>query len=604
MRPALPELFRRTRAAVSRATVALGLCAAVQAGAAASAPGAPAPDAPAPGEFRAEIRGVDGSWVQAARAAVRPERLACDVPRWAAGNHGRRLQSALREQLRARGYYAPRFTQRVVREDACWSLTLAVDAGPRTRIRGREITLAGPGREDPDLRASLEAHPLPEGAPLEEAAYEALKSALSREAATRGYFDARFAEARIDVWPEEGAADVRLVFDTGPRYRFGALALRVEPDRLGDALVARITDWEPGAPYALGTLQALRRRLFDSGYFASIEVHARPEQREDGRVPVEGVARLQPRHELQAGIGFVTDLGPRVRASYENRHLNQRGHRANVQAEASPVLRELRTAYRRPTRGRGDPWLVLDAGIAEEETETAFSQQQSLGIRRIHGGPLDTTMTEFVDLQRESFEVAGDEDTAVLLVPGVSVEYADQWRGPPLELGWKGRVRVRGASAPLSTVDFLQTELRGELALPLGDRARLLTRVDFGTTFAPALADLPPSVRYFAGGDRSIRGYALDELGPRDDNGEVRGGRHLLVGSVELERQIRGNWAVAAFVDSGGAFNEEDDPTFTGVGFGARWYSPFGPVRIDLGFPLDAVGRTVRLHLGVGTTFR
>ncbi|MEE4362141.1 MAG: BamA/TamA family outer membrane protein, partial [Pseudomonadales bacterium] len=158
--------------------------------------------------------------------------------------------------------------------------------------------------------------------------------------------------------------------------------------------------------------------------------------------------------------------------------------------------------------------------------------------------------------------------------------------------------------APVSTASFLQGEVRAELALPLGKRSRALTRVELGGTLADALAGLPPSVRYFAGGDRSIRGYGLDDLGPLDDNGEVSGGRNLVVGSLELERLVYGNWSLATFVDSGGAFNDFTEPVSTGVGVGVRWHSPFGPVRIDLAVPLDDPSRSVRLHLGVGSTFQ
>jgi translocation and assembly module TamA len=213
-------------------------------------------------------------------------------------------------------------------------------------------------------------------------------------------------------------------------------------------------------------------------------------------------------------------------------------------------------------------------------------------------------MTEFLDLTRESYEVGSVEDLAVLLIPGTTLAYASQWQAEPLELGWKADLRIRGASAPLSTVSFLQADIRAELALPLGERARVLTRTEFGTTYAGSLARLPPSIRYFAGGDRSIRGYALDELGPEDDNGEVVGGRHLAVGSIELERMIRGRWSLAVFLDAGGAFNDRSDPTYSGVGVGARWHSPFGPIRVDLAVPLDDVQHSIRIHLGIGSTFR
>jgi translocation and assembly module TamA len=127
---------------------------------------------------------------------------------------------------------------------------------------------------------------------------------------------------------------------------------------------------------------------------------------------------------------------------------------------------------------------------------------------------------------------------------------------------------------------------------------RVIGRVHAGWTFQNEFEDLPPSVRFFAGGDNSVRGYGYEELGPEQD-GEVVGGRRLLTGSLEFDVLLRPNWSVAAFVDSGSAFNTTPDFS-TGVGLGLRWYSPLGPLRFDLAHPLDDPDRSVRLHISLG----
>jgi translocation and assembly module TamA len=213
-------------------------------------------------------------------------------------------------------------------------------------------------------------------------------------------------------------------------------------------------------------------------------------------------------------------------------------------------------------------------------------------------------MTEFLELTREDFDIAADDDVALLLTPGVSLGRSERRRSDPLEIGWRFETSVRGAAEPLSSTSFLQGRLDLERAFPVGERGRLISRLQLGSTWAAALAELPASVRFFAGGDRSLRGYDLDALGPLDDSGEVRGGRHLAIATLELEHMVWRKWSAAVFVDHGGAFNDFSEPVSTGVGIGIRWQSPFGPIRLDLAAPLDDPSRSLRLHLGIGSTFR
>ena len=162
----------------------------------------------------------------------------------------------------------------------------------------------------------------------------------------------------------------------------------------------------------------------------------------------------------------------------------------------------------------------------------------------------------------------------------------------------------RARCGRLFSTRFAQLRAEGEIAIPAGDRARWIAKVNAGTTWTDSFRKLPPSLRFFAGGDRSIRGYGLDDVGPLASNGEVRGGRHLLVTSIEFEQVVRGRWSVAAFADSGGAFNERDDPWVTGLGADIRWRSPIGPIRFDVAAPLDDPERNVRVHIGIGAQFR
>lgn len=552
------------------------------------------------GAVSVEISGVEEGFAAPALESSGIRNLDCAAASWAVRFRAGRLETALRERLRDRALLAPSISIRQRREDDCWRLAVEIEPGPETRLRDVRVEVRGEGRDA--LAPLLARRTLLPGERLDEGRYETLKRALHDRALALGYLKARFEENRIDAWPEDGVADVALVLETGPLHHLTDLRVTVEPDRLDDEIVQRILGWEPGAPWSQEGIGQLRRNLLASGYVDTVDLRSRPGP--DASVTVDADVRLQPRNRIGGGIGFATDIGPRAEVGYENRYLNRRGHKAGTELRTSPVLSSLRGEYRMPLEGSRDPWLLLDAGITAERTDTVEADTITAAARRVQQGPWGTRLTEFVELSRERFEVALDDETARLAIVGFAIDKTQRTALEPLELGWRAHASLRGTATPVSTTDFLQLRAESELALAAGTRGRFLLRANFGTTWTPSIAELPSSVRFFAGGDRSLRGYGLDDIGPLASNGEVRGGRHLLVGNVEYERVIRGRWSGAVFVDSGGAFNEADDPWVTGVGVGVRWRSPLGPVRVDLAVPLDDPSRELRLHVGVGTLFR
>jgi translocation and assembly module TamA len=140
------------------------------------------------------------------------------------------------------------------------------------------------------------------------------------------------------------------------------------------------------------------------------------------------------------------------------------------------------------------------------------------------------------------------------------------------------------------------------MLIPLTTRFSLLPRVQWGITWQKdPLTDLPPSLRFYAGGDRSVRGYAYQSLGPKDSSGNVIGGKHLLVGSLEVEYSITQNWSTAVFYDIGNAFNNFEDLTWPqSAGLGVRYYTPAGPVRVDLARQINVDNPALRLVVTIG----
>jgi len=201
----------------------------------------------------------------------------------------------------------------------------------------------------------------------------------------------------------------------------------------------------------------------------------------------------------------------------------------------------------------------------------------------------------------EDFEVADQAGTSRLLMPGTlwSRVRGDNALRPAN--GWRIEFELRGAADNLgSDTTFVQNVSSGKWIKSLESKARLIASAKLGLTAVDNFDDLPPSVRFFAGGDNSIRGYDFQSLGPTDDAGKVIGGRGLALASFEYEHPIRNRWSFATFVDAGNAFNQRDFDVKVGAGIGARWQSPLGPIRIDVGFPVNETDHSPRLHITLG----
>lgn len=553
--------------------------------------------APAAGDV--VVAGVDGPLAANVLAHLSLDEEGCDTPRWRIEQQYQAASADIREALEALGYYEPKIEPQLAFDDECWHATFTIAAGEPIRIRSVDVALDGDAVRDSAFITARDAMPLKGGDVLDHGAYERLKRRWSDLAQERGYVDARYTANRIDVYPEQRVADIVLRFDSGQRYAFGEVQL--EQDVLSDRLVRSYLTFHPGDLYDGRLLTELYLSLADSGYFRTIDVRPAEPDRERREIPIDITLVGSARRQISYGVGYSTDTGPRFRFGRNNRRFNDRGHLFGVNGQLSPVISEVAAGYRLPY---GDPrteWISFDAGVKREDTETSESESLQLGARRVLERPGDWTRTQMMNLLVEDFEVADQVGRSRLLMPGIvwTKIRADNSIRP--QRGYRVELEIRGASDALgSDTSFAQTIARGKWIWSLPSLARIIVRADVGATAEKSFDELPPSVRFFAGGDNSVRGYDFEALGPVDENGEVIGGSSLVTASFEYEHPIRARWSIATFVDSGNAFERSAMDAKTGAGFGARWQSPLGPIRIDLAHPFDDDTTDWRVHITLG----
>ncbi|MFK8014553.1 MAG: autotransporter assembly complex family protein [Gammaproteobacteria bacterium] len=546
------------------------------------------------------LRGLDKAQETNVRNALLLARTPCDAPEWQLRRQTAQAAEQIGGALEALGFY--RSTVTVTTDPPkkkCWRKTVEVTPGPPTTYRTAQVRIEGQARDDPAFQKLLASQPLLPGAIVHHGRYRRFKRDLANLATARGYFDARFAEASVTVDETLAGAEAQLTFDSGERYTFGEVS--IDSELLTERLFNVLQDIEPGSAYDANQIASTHRNFLDSGYFGFVNVSADPEKAHGQTVPVVIDVSPAKRRVYTGGLGFATDVGPRFRLNYRNRRINRRGHALDSQLLTSPVQSVLGLEYRVPIGDDRRDVLAFSTAFEEQDTDTSEFSSFELGARRTVARDSGWLNTAFIDLRREDFKVGDQDEVSTLLVPGMS-----WWRGTDTSSArpanaYRLAFDVRGTSTALgSDTSFIQVEARARVIKTLTERTRLLTRLNLGATAKESRDELPPSLRFFAGGDSSVRGYGFETIGPLNDDGVVIGGGKLLSASVEIDWKLSKNWAFAVFADTGSAF-DDDKPDFkTGVGLGIRRLTPVGPLRLDLAAPLDR-DRLVRLHVSIGS---
>ncbi|WP_026289094.1 autotransporter assembly complex family protein [Thioalkalivibrio sp. ALMg11] len=563
----------------------------------ASTPGAAvAEDGPTPG---LQVEGGTDAQRSNIHNSVNLSRYPCDLPGFREGRVLRDTQARATDALRAIGFYDPELDLDFERHEACWDIRITLEPGPPTTVEQVDLQITGEGAGDLGFEAVLSQTEIREGDTLRHDRYEALRNRMTRIASDRGYFDADLHTRRLEVDRDTRTATIHLHMDTGDRYRVGRV--RIDQDILSEDFVQRMVPFETGDPYSSAQIIALQRNLNDSGYFGGVRVRPQRDAAEGLQVPI--LVELEPRkrHSYEAGIGYSTDIGPRVRLRYEHRYANQRGHRYQAEIEASPVRSGIGYNYEIPLRDPLRERLNLFTTYRTEDTDTQQSDRFQIGANRILQRRSGWQTTEGLRYEYEDY-TAGEDDSgrSNLLIPSYRISRMEADEPMTPRRGYRFETTVQGAREEiLSSTSFAQVLASGKVVRGIGT-GRVLARVDAGFTDADSVSDLPSSLRFYAGGDASIRGYGYQTVGPRNDHGDVIGGRHKVVGSLEYDYPVVGNWSAAVFVDAGNVVNEWDefDPVY-GAGVGVRWRSPVGPIRVDLAHGPDSKD-DFRIHFSMG----
>ena len=558
--------------------------------------------------LRVQLDGVDGDLRSAAQAALEISQY---EGRDVSAAQARRLYAHAAKEIASAlepyGYYESAVDGELQEGSGQWTAVLHVKPGEPVTVARVELNLPGDARDLKAVRNALEAFAPREGQPMNHAAYERGKTAIQAALLACGYLDADLTEHRVDVTRGTRKAAIHLTWKPGQRYRIGAV--HFDGGQFGTEFLKRYIPWKEGDYYSQDALLALQQKLTDADYFAVVDVGPDIESAHDGVVPVTVHLGQAKRSIYTGGVFIGTDTGFGVRGGLERRWMNDRGHKLKTEVIVAQHLKTASALYSIPLPGPNDRSYNFGVSYKDENTHSSQSRTSSavanetrqwLGFTRTLGLHLETGDFSFGDLRGNS--------TILFPEAGLNRKRADD----PLfvhhgySLNFVARVAKKDV---LSDTDFAQVAADAKWIHAFGDHQRLILRGSLGTSWVSNFDSLPPDLRFFAGGDRSIRGYAYQAIGPRRDivtrHGETKaqviGGKSLAVYSTEYEYYFKPKWGVATFVDTGDAFSGTDFKLKVGTGIGLRWLSPVGMVRVDVAKPIgDKYAHGFELHLVIG----
>lgn len=560
---------------------------------------------PCQAKIDVELRGVDGDVERNVQVFLSVQRYKerKDVDADTVNRLYNRIDGEVRDALRPFGYYEPQIESKLTQNGNDWSIAIDITPGEPVRVRNISIEIEGPGADDPLFTAIRDERALREGMRLNHGVYEGVKSSLTRAAAANGYLDAKLEQNELVVDVAAHSASIAIRLQTGPRYKFGAI--NIEQSVIRPKLMQRYLRFHEGEPYSVEQLLRTQFALDDSLYFSTVEVTPGEADAETLTVPVS-ITAMRGDKQLSLGAGYGTDTRLRGTLTWTDPRLNDRGHRFRFEVKASEINSSINARYDVPI---GDPALERFSLEAENEYEdkpavdtNTFSVTPS--VTQVYGNWQVVTR---VAATYTSENRGVDKTSETLLVPGLVIASVPEgFLGESLFSRTLYMELLGSQKALGSDADFASVLLQSERAFDLSYRWHLLTRGQIGAMWTRNFDEVPTIYRFFAGGDRSVRGFAYESLAPlgpvvNEDGTTVMkpvGGKNLLVGSLEIVRDLPRNLAVASFFDFGNAFNNWGDALEYSAGLGVRYRLPVVSLGIDVAKPLSTSG-DVRFHINI-----
>ena len=444
-------------------------------------------------------------------------------------------------------------------------------------------------------------------------AVEDVPDALHRS----GYPEAAVASTRYTLNKSEKTLNADVVVDPGPAAVMGRADIRgtkkVEPEYL-----ARLITWRKGEPWDERRLQAYRRELQKLGLFRFVEVKPAPSSQGTAlegesclELPVLVNVRETSFRTVSASARYATDTGMGLMGEWQHRNLFGAGEKLTLKAPFAQDKRGVQADFEKPAFGRPDQKFLAGTSYLREDTDAydTTALNAYAGVERkispswwasvkLFGEEGSVTRTSQDEYRYASLIFTLRRDTRNNMMNPVRGTYL-QWEAAPTTGYYNGN--FSGVSTQVTASGYYA---------PFGDDALVLAaRTSAGSFLGVSMGNIPPSLRFYCGGGGSVRGYSYQAIGPKDSDGEPRGGRSFHEVNLEARFRVTETIGIVPFLDGGMVYEREMPDLFRdfqwGAGIGLRYYTPIGPVRLDIAVPLDKKSddRGYQIYISIGQSF-
>ena len=516
----------------------------------------------------------------------------------------------LKDALEAYGYYNARWTERSRKgaqgkERIIFSVTL----GRPILVRQIDLRSAGPGQNLPTLKKLFTQFPLHKKDILDQITYEEWKGKVLSFLNARGYARANYSRHEILMDRDQFWANIYLWLNTGPRFRFGDIKI-TGAEHYPHWFIQRYFSFKAGDWYSPKALAVTQSNLRNADRFSDISVRTNLDKAKNDAIPVTVDLKSMSAQHLKIGAGYSTNIGPNAALIYDNYNVFDKAQHVRVSVLAAQLNRNASVTYSWPVGARLGSKYITQASY-QNQNLTAYTSNEILAsvgrqwsLQRESSLSKNATIETLINVEQANYNVAGQFNNSFYSYPSVQYSVQDFRNILRPIAGYTLVARIEGASKVWgSDANFIRFSAQGEWRKRLSRNWILGTRAKLGAMWLTGpLSELPPNLRFFAGGQNSLPGYAYQSQGPLAVDGAVEGGRLLAVGGFDIQRFVTKDWAVVAFYDVGNAFNSWSSfHVLQDAGLGVRWYSPVGPIRFDVAHPLVAPqAPAVRIAFSVG----
>lgn len=474
------------------------------------------------------------------------------------------------------GYFKSEISSSLTKTPTNYFASFNIQPGPTLKVSSVNIQIRGAGNINPEFIRFKNNFPMEPGSTLNTEEYEHAKTDLNNLATKLGFFNAKMIKSEIKVNLIRYSANITLIFDTGPRFRFGQTTFG--KTHFKESFLRHFITYKAGEFYDAQQLEKTQSLLVASSYFNQVIITPQMKKEKNGYVPIHIGFILRKAKSYTFGAGYGTDTGLRGTIGIILRKIGHMGHRFEMLLRASEKNGSFVAKYMIPGFNPARDLFTIGAGYSSINQSTGRAKNEKVALSYTFSSPhwKEGITLAYLDEKYDIESLFPFPIDTQLIYPTFDVRYLNSDNPLRPNEGMTAELQLAGATSHFfSETSFFQSTFHLKMLYTIRKtHTRLLFRSDLGHTIIKNLLSLPLSLQLFAGGSESLRGYDYNSIGP---------GQNLVVGSAEVQQRVYGNFYLAAFVDAGVVGdNRIFNHVNIGVGPGVVWLSPVGALELTV----------------------